>query len=87
MPQVILNQILDQLQTLEISELQQLNQVLQRHLTDKETDAKRLVFHQSLLESGLVRQIKNPIFERRTNHQLIQVQGKAVSQIIIEERR
>jgi hypothetical protein len=35
----------------------------------------------------LVKQIKNPTFELRSQEQLIQVRGEAVSQTIIEERR
>jgi hypothetical protein len=87
MPQAILNQILDQLKTLESSELQQLSQAIQNYLTDKETAAKRVAFHQALVESGLVRQIKASTFELRTHPHLIQVQGESVSQTIIEERR
>ncbi|MGL5807394.1 MAG: hypothetical protein ACRC11_18495 [Xenococcaceae cyanobacterium] len=87
MPQAILNQILDQLQILEPSELQQLSQAIQRYLEDRETTTKRVAFHQALVESGLVRQIKNPTFERKTYQDLIQIQGESVSQTIIEERR
>jgi hypothetical protein len=87
MPQAILNQILDQLGTLEPSELQQLNQAIQHYLADTETAAQRVVFHQALVGSGLVRQIKTPAFESRTRQHLIQVQGKSVSQTIIEDRQ
>jgi hypothetical protein len=87
MPQAILSQILDQLQILEPSELEQLSLVIQRHLKAREVSAKQVAFHQALVESGLVRRIKNPTFEQRTHQHLIQVQGEAVSQTIIEERR
>jgi hypothetical protein len=87
MPQAILSQILNQLQTLEPSELEQLSLVVQRHLTEREVSAKQIAFYQALVESGLVRQLKNPTFEHRTHQQLVQVQGEAVSQTIIEERR
>jgi hypothetical protein len=87
MPQAILHQILNQLKALEPSELQQLNQVLQEYLKDNEASAKRAVFHQALVGSGLVRQIKSPAFERRTDHQLVQVHGEPISQTIIGERR
>jgi DNA gyrase/topoisomerase IV subunit B len=87
MPQVLLNQILNQLQALEPSELQQLSQVIQRYLKDNEVSAKRAAFHQALVGSGLVRQIKNPNFEGRTHQRLIQVQGEPVSQTIVGERR
>jgi hypothetical protein len=87
MPQAILNQILDQLQILEPSELEQLSQVLQQRLKVVEVSAQRVAFHRSLVESGLVRQIKKPTFERRGDQCLIQVKGEPVSQTIVEERR
>ena len=87
MPQALLNQILNQLQSLEPSELQQLSQVIQRYLRDDEVPAKRAAFHQALVGSGLVRQIKNPNFEGRTHQRLIQVQGEPISQTIVGERR
>jgi hypothetical protein len=87
MSQAILNQILNQLQVLEPSELEQLSQVLQKYLKDSEASAKRAVFHQALVESGLIRQIKKPNFEGRVHPPLIQVQGEPVSQTIVGERR
>jgi hypothetical protein len=87
MPQTLLNQILNQLQALEPSELQQLSQVIQRYLKDNEASAKRAAFHQALVGSGLVRQIKNPNFEARAREHLILVQGEPISQTILGERR
>lgn len=87
MPQALLDQILNQLQALEPSELQQLSQVIQRYLKDNEASAKRAAFHQALVGSGLVRQIKHPNFEGRTHHRLIQIQGEPISQTIIGERQ
>ncbi len=87
MPQAILNQILNQLQVLEPSELQQLSQVIQGYLKDNEASAKRAAFHQALVGSGLVRQIKNPNFEGRTRQSLILVQGEPISQTLLRERR
>ncbi|GET44088.1 hypothetical protein [Microseira wollei] len=80
--------LLDQLKTLELAELQQLNQAIQDYLTLKEDAAKRMgAFHQALLTSGLVRQIKKPSQERLNQRRLIHVEGKPVSETIIEERR
>jgi hypothetical protein len=87
MPQAVLNQILNQLQTLEPSELQQLSQVIQQYLQDRDASVKQAAFHQALVGSGLVRQIKHPTFEQRTHQHLIQVQGESVSQTIVRERR
>ncbi|MEX0270670.1 hypothetical protein AB3R30_16120 [Leptolyngbyaceae cyanobacterium UHCC 1019] len=87
MPQEILKQIINQLQTLEPSELEQLSQAIQSYLIDRETAAKRAIFHQALVETGLVRQIKHPTVQQRTRPSLIQIQGESVSQTIIAERR
>jgi hypothetical protein len=87
MAQAILNQILEQLKTLELEELQQLNQAIQKRLADKEEAAQRSTFHEALLASGFVKQIKEPTYSQQTEQQLIQIQGKPVSKTIIEERR
>jgi hypothetical protein len=86
MPQETLNQILEQLQTLEPSELQQLSQAVQSCLAGRQPKTERVAFHQALIATGLVRQIKNPSFEQRTYQQLIESQDKPVSQTIIEKR-
>ena len=44
-------------------------------------------FHQALLSSGLVKTIKEPRFTSTDEHKLIRVQGKPVSETIIDERR
>ena len=85
--QLILNQILDQLPNLEQSELQHLSQKIQGYLSDSETVTKQAAFHQALVESGLVRKIKKPTFDQKTDKQLIQIQGELASQTIIKERR
>jgi hypothetical protein len=87
MAQAIFNQILAQLETLELEELQQLNQAIKKYLADKQEAAQRTKFHKALLTSGLVKQIKQPSESRQTQRRLIQIQGKPVSETIIEERR
>lgn len=82
-----LNQILKQLETLELEELQQLNQTIKKYLADKEETIKHAAFHQALIDSGLVKQIKHPAYESITERRLIHVEGKPVSESIIEERR
>jgi hypothetical protein len=85
MSQAILQQILNQLESLEPEELHQLNQAIQEHFMNQE-QAQRTKFHQALLNSGLVKQIKQVSSRRQTERRLIQVQGKPVSETIIEER-
>ncbi|MGJ5633405.1 hypothetical protein [Nostoc sp. CALU 1950] len=86
MPKAILNQILNQLEILDPKELQQLNQAIQRYLVEQEQVAQKTTFHEALLISGLVKQIKQPGYNQQTEQRLIQVQGKPVSETIIEER-
>jgi hypothetical protein len=86
MTQAIFNQILNQLESLNPEELKQLNQVIQQHLTAKEAKQK-ITFHQALLASGLVKQLKQPSNTQPIKRQLIQVQNKPISETIIEERR
>jgi hypothetical protein len=82
-----LNQILKQLETLEIEEIQQLNQTIQQYLINREETLKKAAFRQALINSGLVKQIKHPPYQPIAERQLIQVEGKPVSETIIEERR
>ncbi len=87
MAQVTLNKILKQLEKLEVEELQHLNQIIQKYLADKGTTLKQEAFHQALLDSGLVKKIKYPFYEPISERQLIQVEGKPISETIIEDRR
>jgi hypothetical protein len=82
-----MNQILEQLETLELEELQQLNQTIQQYLANKEESVKQAAFHQALIDSGLIKQIKHPVYEPITERRLIQIEGKPISETIIEERR
>ncbi len=78
MAQAILNQILDQLQFLELAELQQLNQAVQDYLANQEEVAKRATFHQALVASGLVRQIKKSSYKKLIKQQLVHLAAVAV---------
>jgi hypothetical protein len=48
---------------------------------------KQAEFHQALKASGLVKSVRPPAALSQNNFQPIAVQGKSVSQIILEERR
>ncbi|NDJ25100.1 hypothetical protein GS682_26350 [Nostoc sp. B(2019)] len=87
MAQAILQKILNQLKELELEELQQLNQAIDKHLAVKQETANQTTFYQALLNSGLVRQIKHPSYVQTTQHKLVQVRGKPISETIVEERR
>jgi hypothetical protein len=83
----VLNQILDQLQSLNPEELQQLNQAVQGCLSSESNIIKKHEFHQMLIDSGLVQQIKQPSKNQPTERQLIQIKGQSISETILEERR
>lgn len=86
MSQTILSQMLNELQFLEPVELQQLNYAVQERLNDKEQAAKQVVFHQALVDCGLVRKIKE-VSHQPIVRQTIQVKGKPISETLLEERR
>jgi len=88
MTQVKLNDILNQIETLEVEELRELNRAIQERLTPRDERYKRATFHRALLSAGLVKKIPKPriaapIIERP----IIKAQGESVSQTIITERR
>jgi hypothetical protein len=87
MTQPMLEKILNQLQELETEELHQLNRAIKQCLVGKTQTAEQTAFEQALLESGLVKQIKQPTYRHVTREELIKVQGKPLSETIIEERR
>lgn len=87
MTKVILNQIINQLDTLELEELQQLNQAIQKSLAEFEASAQKTRFHRVLLTSGLVKDIKPSRRTPQRSRELIQVNNQPVSETIIEERR
>ncbi|NJK68578.1 MAG: hypothetical protein HC789_16900 [Microcoleus sp. CSU_2_2] len=87
MSEVILNQIFNQLEMLELFELHQLNRAIHKYLTEKQATTQQAKFHQALLTSGLVKKFNHLSYSQLTERQLIQVQGKPVSETIIEERR
>ena len=82
-----LNQIIKQLDVLEIEEIKQLNQTIQKYLAEREESVNKSAFHKALINAGLVKQIKYPAAQAIAQRKLIQIEGKPVSETIIEERR
>ncbi|MBA3920899.1 MAG: hypothetical protein H0X31_03960 [Nostocaceae cyanobacterium] len=68
-------------------ELQQLNQAVQDRLASQKVADEQTAFHQALLESGLVKQIKIPSLRQPIERRLVEVQGQPISETILEERR
>ncbi|MDJ1173824.1 hypothetical protein [Roseofilum capinflatum] len=88
MTEITLPQILERLQTLEIEDLYQIEGAVAKSIAQKKPSSDhRAAFHQSLLDAGLVKQIKQPSVISTNERSLIPVKGKPVSETIIEERR
>jgi hypothetical protein len=78
--------LLRQIETLETEELQQLQQSIQSRLTQHQT-APQADFLQTLLASRLTQQIKYPTSHQSIERRLVEIQGKPISETILEERR
>ena len=59
---------------------------LRKLLKEQDAADKLAVFHQALLSQGLVKEVKKPAVATPIERQLIEVNGKPVSETIIEER-
>src|SRR5687767_10723106 len=81
-----LAELLETIQTLELEELREVQRAVQERLGEGAHAAEEARFHEALIASGVVKEIKPPraaLGERR----LIQACGKPVSETIIQERR
>ncbi len=87
MAQAILDQVINQLNTLQAAELEQLEQAIQERRAATEEAKKKEAFHQALLASGLVKRIARRRKPDTSERRLIEVQGEPVSETILRERR
>jgi hypothetical protein len=81
------DKVLEQVKILSPDEQYRLQRALEEILNQHEATKKMKAFHQALLTSGLVKTIKKPRRTSTGERELIRVQGKPVSETIIEERR
>jgi hypothetical protein len=86
MTQIIVTPIHSQIEMFETEELHQLQQSIQSRLAQHKT-AQQAAFFQTLLASGLTQQIKYPTSPQSTERRLLEIQGKSISESILEERR
>lgn len=84
MSNMTLDKIMDVVQTLTPDEQRQLRAQIDQRLAQHD---QMKGFHQSLLASGLVTRIKPPRAGAGGPRRLIEVQGKPLSESIMEERR
>jgi hypothetical protein len=87
MAQAILNRVLKDIKTLQPDELRQVQRVVEEQLapaTSEDPDERVL---QEMLKAGLITEIKRPDRTPKPERRLIPIQGKPLSETIIEERR
>jgi hypothetical protein len=87
MTQATLTYILDAIKTLEPDELREVERTVRGLLEPDTREAEREAALQVLQESGLVKEIKRPPMVARQEHPPVPIQGKPLSETIIEERR
>jgi len=86
MSESTLNRILEDLDSLEPQELEQIGHAVEARIRS-EADAKRRAFHNALLAAGLVRQIKSRRPGETIDRSRIIAVGRPISETLIEERR
>ena len=87
MAQATLDQVINQLDTLQAEELEQLEHAIRERRAATDEAKKQEAFHQALLASGLVKRIARRREPDTSERRLIEVQGEPVSETIIRERR
>ena len=87
MAKATLDQIVKEIKTLAPDERRQLREMLDAMMVPAEEEDKRKALHQALRAAGLVTQVRQPRATDTPHRRRIEVQGKPVSETIIEERR
>lgn len=87
MAKTTLDHIVEEINTLALDEQWQLRAILDAMLTPVEEDAKHKALRQALRAAGLITQVRQPRVADMSPRRRINVQGKPVSETIIEERR
>ncbi len=71
----------------EASECQPAEQTTPEQVDGRQFDSAREVFYQSLLASGLILEIKRGAVRDAAERPLVRIQGKPLSETLVEERR
>ena len=87
MAQVILECILQEIKTLEPEELLKVQQAVQAQLASTGYSSVEEQVLQELLKVGLLTEIKPRHIGRQVAYPLVPIQGKPLSETILEERR
>jgi len=87
MAQPILTRVLDDIKTLEPDELRQVQHVVGEQLIKSISDDPDERVLQAMLRAGLIAEIKRPDRTPKPPRPLIRMNGRPLSETIIEERR
>jgi hypothetical protein len=87
MAREVITKTLELVRTLSVDELREVQQVVQERLQQVDEAAAREAFHRALLASGLVKEIKTAPLRSDQERPLVSIQGKPLSETIVEERR
>ena len=87
MPKTTLDHIVEEIKALAQDERRQLREMLEVMMVPVEQEDKRKALRQALRAAGLVTQVRQPRIVDMSPRRRIDVQGKPVSETIIEERR
>ena len=87
MAQVTLERILEEIKTLEPDELLQVQQAVQAQLVPADYSPAEEGVLQGMLKVGLLTEIKPRRPDRQAAYPLLPIQGKPLSETILEERR
>ena len=87
MAKATLDRILKEIETLAPDERRQLRAMLDAMMVPAEEEDKRRALQQALRAAGLLTQVRQPRATDTPHRRRIEVQGKPVSETIIEERR
>ncbi|MEA5417750.1 hypothetical protein VB712_00850 [Spirulina sp. CCNP1310] len=87
MTQATLVQLITQLETLELDELQKLSQAIPVRLNALDEPTRLTQLYSSLVDSGLVCYVRQGSLKQQPRLSLVSVQGSSLSETILEERR
>jgi hypothetical protein len=87
MAQVTLERILQEIKTLELEELLQVQQAIQAQLAPADYSPEEERVLQEMLKVGLLTEIKPRRPDRQVAYPPVPIQGKPLSETILEERR
>lgn len=87
MPQATITHILEEIRTLEPDDLREVERTVRGLLEPSPKEAEREAALKALQEAGIVKEIKRPDMRSRREWPLVPIQGKPLSETIIEDRR